>query len=71
MDKLVEDIKLFDWIIVNEDVQKRLDGFVLLETPLLVVGFNEVNAEGRGFIVMDGEYQYRFARACGTNLRLM
>jgi hypothetical protein len=71
LEKLVEDIKLFDWIIVNEDVQKRLDGFVLLETPLLVVGFNEVNGEGKGFIVMDGENQYRFARTCGTNLRVM
>jgi hypothetical protein len=71
MEKLVEDIKLFDWIIVNEDVQKRLDGFVLLETPLLVVGFNKGNVDGRGFIVMDGEYQYHFARESGINLRVM
>ncbi|MDP4086671.1 MAG: hypothetical protein Q8934_19045 [Bacillota bacterium] len=71
MEKLVENIKFFDWIIVNEDVQKRLDGFVLLETPLLVVGFNEVNEEGRGFIVMDGEYQYRFAHSYGINLKVM
>lgn len=71
MEKLVEDIKLFDWIMVNEDLQKKIDGFVLLETPLLVVGFYEVDGAGKGFTVMDGEYQYRFAQAYGDNLRVM